>query len=100
MDKVYSPQDIERRLYAGWEAAGVFAPRADAAGAVAEVFLVDVREDLLAAQGEQVPGDTVVEADQRGEHAGEEEHVGGLPAGVLPIDRECRQGTLPGARET
>ncbi len=30
MDKVYSPQDIERRLYAGWEAAGLFAPRAAA----------------------------------------------------------------------
>jgi valyl-tRNA synthetase len=32
MDKVYSPQDIERRLYAGWEASNVFAPRAGAAG--------------------------------------------------------------------
>jgi valyl-tRNA synthetase len=32
MDKVYSPQDIERRLYAGWESSGVFAPRADASG--------------------------------------------------------------------
>jgi valyl-tRNA synthetase len=32
MDKVYSPPDIERRLYADWEAAQVFAPRAGAAG--------------------------------------------------------------------
>jgi valyl-tRNA synthetase len=32
MDKVYSPQDIERRLYADWEASQVFAPRPSAAG--------------------------------------------------------------------
>jgi valyl-tRNA synthetase len=27
MDKAYSPQDIEQRIYARWEAAGFFAPR-------------------------------------------------------------------------
>ncbi len=32
MEKVYSPQDIERRIYADWESSGVFAPRADADG--------------------------------------------------------------------
>ena len=29
MDKSYSPKDIEARLYARWEADGVFAPRGD-----------------------------------------------------------------------
>ncbi|HYM29645.1 MAG TPA: class I tRNA ligase family protein, partial [Steroidobacteraceae bacterium] len=27
MDKVYAPQDIERRIYARWESQGWFAPR-------------------------------------------------------------------------
>ena len=27
MDKVYAPQDIERRIYERWEANGWFAPR-------------------------------------------------------------------------
>ncbi len=29
MDKSYSPRDIESRIYAGWEAAGAFAPAGD-----------------------------------------------------------------------
>lgn len=32
MDKVYAPQDIEPRLYARWEGAGLFAPRGEGAG--------------------------------------------------------------------
>ena len=32
MDKVYSPGDIEQRLYARWEASGLFAPRSDSTG--------------------------------------------------------------------
>ena len=32
MDKVYSPADIEQRLYRRWEASGLFAPRGDGAG--------------------------------------------------------------------
>ncbi|MBU6377013.1 MAG: valine--tRNA ligase [Gammaproteobacteria bacterium] len=32
MDKVYSPADIEQRIYTRWEASGLFAPRRDGAG--------------------------------------------------------------------
>ena len=32
MDKVYAPADIEQRLYAQWEASGLFAPQGDGAG--------------------------------------------------------------------
>ena len=32
MEKVYSPADIEQRIYARWEASGLFAPRGDGAG--------------------------------------------------------------------
>ena len=32
MDKVYSPADIEQRLYARWEASGLFAPPREGAG--------------------------------------------------------------------
>ena len=42
MHKVYSPQDIERRLYADWEASQVFAPRA---GATGEILIVDSSTD-------------------------------------------------------
>jgi valyl-tRNA synthetase len=32
MDKVYAPADIEQRLYAQWEASGLFAPQGDGPG--------------------------------------------------------------------
>ena len=32
MDKVYAPADIEHRLYARWEASGLFAPQGDGPG--------------------------------------------------------------------
>jgi valyl-tRNA synthetase len=32
MDKVYSPAEIEQRLYQRWEASGLFAPQGDGPG--------------------------------------------------------------------
>ena len=71
-----------------------------AAGAGAD-GVQELGQHPLPAQREQVPGDAVVEAQQRGEHAGQEQHVGDVGddrAPVLGERAEDQTGPVLGGR--